>query len=63
MDERMTDQPRGIGVLDETGFLAERAGKLEGRFGCVTPDEAIWSHQLFAAALRSQAERNVVFLD
>jgi len=44
-------------------FLAERAGKLEGRFGCVTPDEAIWSHQLFAAALRSQAEKNVVFLD
>ncbi len=44
-------------------FLAERAGKLEGRFGCVTPDEAILSHQLFAAALRSQAEKNVVFLD
>lgn len=44
-------------------FLAERAGKLEGRFGCVTPDEAIWSHQLFAAALRSQAEKTTVSLD
>jgi len=44
-------------------FLAERAGKLEGRFGCVTPDEAVLSHQLFAAALRSQAGKNVVSLD
>lgn len=44
-------------------FLAERAGKLEGRFGCVTPDEAVLSHQLFAAALRSQAGNNVITLD
>ena len=44
-------------------FLAERVGKLEGRFGCVTPEEAVWSHRLFAAALRSQAEQNAVFLD
>lgn len=44
-------------------FLAERAGKLEGRFGCVTPDEAVLSHQLFAAALRSQAGNNVIALD
>ena len=44
-------------------FLAERAGKLEGRFGCVTPEEAVLSHRLFAAALRSQAEQNAVFLD
>jgi hypothetical protein len=27
-------------------YLAERAGKLEGRFGCVTPDEAVLSHRL-----------------
>ena len=44
-------------------FLAERAGKLDGRFGCVTPDEAVLSHQLFAAALRSQAAKSVIALD
>ena len=31
-------------------FLMEREGKLGGRFGCVTPDEAVASHQIFAAA-------------
>jgi predicted dehydrogenase len=41
-------------------FLAERAGKLEGRFGCVTPEEAVASHELFAAALRSHAEKRAV---
>jgi predicted dehydrogenase len=35
-------------------FLAERAGALEGRFGCATPQEALESHRLFAAALRSR---------
>jgi len=34
-------------------FLAERAGALDGRFGCATPVEALDSHRLFAAALRS----------
>ena len=34
-------------------FVAEREGFLNGRFGCVTPQEALASHQLFAAALRS----------
>jgi len=34
-------------------FAAERAGALGDRFGCVTPDEAVASHELFAAALRS----------
>ena len=43
-------------------FLAERAGKLDGRFGCVTPDEAVRSHELFAAALQSQAERRAIDL-
>jgi predicted dehydrogenase len=43
-------------------FLAERAGKLEGRFGCVTPDEAVLSHELFAAALRSHAEKRAIDL-
>ena len=41
-------------------FLAERAGKLEGRFGCVTPEEAVQSHELFAAALRSHAEKRAI---
>jgi len=43
-------------------FLAERAGKLDGKFGCVTPDEAVRSHELFAAALRSQAEKRAIAL-
>lgn len=34
-------------------YLAERAGALNGRFGCVTPVEAVASHSLFATALRS----------
>jgi predicted dehydrogenase len=34
-------------------FLAERAGALDGRFGCLTPEEALESHRIFAAALRS----------
>ena len=43
-------------------FLAERAGKLDGRFGCVTPAEAVQSQELFAAALRSHAEKRAVTL-
>jgi predicted dehydrogenase len=34
-------------------FLAERAGALGGRFGCATPREALDSHRIFEAALRS----------
>jgi predicted dehydrogenase len=44
-------------------FLAERAGMLEGKFGCVTPEEAVRSHELFAAALRSHAEKRAVDLN
>jgi predicted dehydrogenase len=44
-------------------FLAERAGELDGRFGCVTPDEAVRSHELFAAALRSHAEGRAIELN
>lgn len=36
-------------------FIAERGGVLGDRFGCVTPDEAIAAHRLFAAALESHA--------
>ena len=41
-------------------FAAERAGLLGGKFGCVTPDEAVLSHELFAAALESHAKKSVV---
>lgn len=34
-------------------FLLEREGRLDGRFGCVTPREALASHEVFAAALAS----------
>ncbi len=43
-------------------YLAERAGKLEGRFGCVTPAEAVRSHELFEAALRSHQEKRAIDL-
>jgi predicted dehydrogenase len=43
-------------------FLAERAGELAGRFGCATPEEAVASHDIFAAALASQETRNAVAL-
>lgn len=41
-------------------FLAERAGKLGGGFGCVTPEEAVRSHELFAAALRAHLHKQVI---
>lgn len=43
-------------------FIAEREGFLGGRFGCVTPEEAVASHALFAAALQSQNSHRVVSL-
>ncbi|MBI3414632.1 MAG: Gfo/Idh/MocA family oxidoreductase [Verrucomicrobia bacterium] len=43
-------------------FTAERAGVLDHRFGCVTPDEAVASHELFAAALESHKAKCVVEL-
>jgi predicted dehydrogenase len=41
-------------------FMAERAGVLGDRFGCVTPEEAVRSHELFAAALQSHAEKRAI---
>ncbi len=41
-------------------FVAEREGFLGPRFGCVTPDEAVASHELFAAALVSYREKRAV---
>ncbi|MGK6352192.1 Gfo/Idh/MocA family protein [Parapedobacter sp. DT-150] len=35
-------------------YIAEREGLLNGRFGCATPEEAVASHRVFEAALRSQ---------
>jgi len=35
-------------------FLMEREGELGDRFGCATPEEAVDSHEIFAAALESQ---------
>jgi len=66
--------PTITGGIFETGFpdcfmqmwaayLAERAGKLDGRFGCVTPGEAVRSHELFAAALESHAEKRAIDLN
>ena len=43
-------------------YAAERAGALGDRMGCVTPDEAVKSHELFAAALQSHANKKVVEL-
>ena len=40
-------------------YLLERAGRLGDRLGCVTPEEALQSHRIFAAALRSQAGQAV----
>jgi predicted dehydrogenase len=44
-------------------FLAERVGKLGDRFGCATPQEALRTHELYEAALRSHQESTVIRLD
>jgi hypothetical protein len=33
---------------------------LNGRLGCVTPEEAVMSHKLFDAALKSHETKSVV---
>ena len=43
-------------------FASERAGLLGNRFGCVTPKEAVESHEVFAAALQSHSQRTAVSL-
>lgn len=40
-------------------YSLERAGLLENRFGCATVEEAVMSHQIFDAALRSNASGGV----
>ncbi len=41
-------------------FCAERAGVLGDKFGMATPDEAVATHQVWAAALRSHAEKRAI---
>ncbi len=41
-------------------YASEREGLLGERFGCVTPEEAVASHELFAAALRSHSEGRAI---
>lgn len=43
-------------------YVAERDGFLNGRFGCATAEEAVMSHKLFDAALRSGKEKTVINL-
>jgi predicted dehydrogenase len=43
-------------------YLAERADRLENRFGCVTPREALDSHRIFAAAVDSSRHQEAVRL-
>ena len=43
-------------------FLAEREGSLGERFGCVTPNEALATHRVWAAALHSASVRTAVDL-
>jgi hypothetical protein len=38
-------------------FIAEREGVLGEKFGRATPEEAVSSHEVFAAALRSAESR------
>lgn len=44
-------------------FLAEREGRLGGRFGTVTPNEAASTHRIYRAAIASDAEGRAVRLD
>lgn len=44
-------------------YAAERAGCLGDRFGCVTPAEAVRSHELFEAALRSHETKASVSVE
>ncbi|SDO51922.1 Predicted dehydrogenase [Nakamurella panacisegetis] len=74
-EERMAGsqsaQPTITGGIFEFGFtdallqmwaayFAERAGELGDAFGCATPAEALASHDLFDAALRSSATGSAV---
>jgi predicted dehydrogenase len=44
-------------------FVAERSGILGDRFGCATPEEAVVSHRVFAAALASHSSGRAEAVD
>lgn len=44
-------------------YFAERDGVLDGRFGCVKPEEAVMSHIIFQAALKSHKTKSAVEID
>ena len=44
-------------------FFAEREGFLNGRFGCVTPEEAVISHKIFQSALTSHLTKSVIHIN
>lgn len=69
-----TNLPTLTGAIFEFGFpdallqmlgayVAERHGSLGEHFGCATVEEAIQSHRLFDAALRSHEQQAVLTLD
>lgn len=41
-------------------YMAEREGALGDRFGCATPEEAVESHKIFAAALQSAKTKSAI---
>jgi len=41
-------------------YLTEREGLLDGRFGCATPEEAVATHEISAAAQESHGGGRVV---
>ena len=66
--------PTSTGAIFEPGFsdcfmqmlaiyFAERGGFLEGKFRCVTPEEAVLSHKVFQAALISHQSKSVKIID
>lgn len=44
-------------------YFAERDGFLDERFGCVTPAEAVASHQIFDAALKSHRSKSAIAIE
>jgi hypothetical protein len=52
--------PRATFDLDILIDPMERTGELGERFGCVIPEEAAASHELFDAALQSGLAKQVV---
>lgn len=44
-------------------YFIEREGMLDGRFGCVRPEEAVMSHRVFEAALRSHQSKAAIEID